>query len=423
MKQRKKGIVLIITLWIIVVLTVVSLAMVRQINLEVKMVGFQRDVTIVDSLALAGLRQAIIVLREDKLKDSGEQMQETLFRFGEDDAFMYDGGTELWADYPELFEEVPFYEMGEKRGYYYVEIEDESSKLPINAAAPEMLAHLIELTGVDEEDAFFLASAIQDFKDGDQIPHTASSGGSGMGGGRQRGGAGRDASDETSFYNGRSNRDELMPEILMKNGSIGTLDELLLIPGMTPAILYGTVDPDEQQSRRRSRRGRRGEYLGLVNYMTVYSNKVNLNTVKPEVMESILFPVVGENAQQIAEDWTEYRDGGDGMTYTQDDRVLKTIDNSDMDNVDISRVQGLTPQLLGQLGVFHIDSDVFVVKAFGEYGDIKKGYRAIVRRHFTPWEQLPEFGVEVFDVKNLEQVEMEVMLFEPLFDAKDQLRS
>lgn len=309
-RHNKNGIVLIITLWIIVVLSVVSLAMVRQINMEVKMVGFQRDITVVDSLALAGLRQAIIVLREDQLKDSGEQIQQTLYRFEDDDIYPYDGGTEKWADFPEVFEEVPFYEYNDKYGYYFVEIVDESAKLPINAAKPEMIAHLIELTGVGEDESFELAAAIADFVDGDDIPFAITPGFTSGGGGRSSqsrgGGRGRDASDEISYYNGRTSRnDNTMPEFVMKNGSIGSMDELLMVPGMTPEILFGTVDPDDEVSRRRSR-GRRGKgnYLGLVNFMTTHSAMTNLNTVKQEVMEAILFPTIGENAKRISEDWT-----------------------------------------------------------------------------------------------------------------------
>jgi len=423
-KNTKNGIVLIITLWIIVVLSVISLSLVQQVKMEVKMVSFQRDTAIVDSIALAGLRQAIIVLREDRIKDSGEDIQSTVFSFGEDDTFTYDGGTELWADYPELFEEVPFYQTDTREGYFSVEIEDESAKMPINMVNAAMLAHLIELTGVDEDDAISIAAAIQDFKDTDRDPDPSSSGGKGRRGGG--GGRGRDSSSETSFYNGRFNqKDQIMPDVVMKNAAIGSMDELLLIPGITPAILYGTVDPDELQDRRRSRGRRRGrgQYLGLVNFLSTHSMQVNLNTVKQEVMESIFFPVLGQDAGRLAKDWVKYRDGSDGETYTRDDKVLKTIDNSDMDNVDLSRVQGMSQELLGQFGMFTINSDVFVVKSYAEYAGIQKGFRAVIRRHFTGWEALPEFGYETNRLEDLEQVQMDVLLFEPLFDARKKLRS
>lgn len=424
-KNTKNGIVLIITLWIIVVLSVISLSLVQQVKMEVKMVSFQRDTAIVDSIALAGLRQAIIVLREDRIKDSGENIQSTVFSFGEDDTFAYDGGTELWADYPELFEEVPFYQTDTREGYFSVDIEDESAKMPVNLVNAEMLAHLIELTGVDDDAAISMAAAIQDFKDGDRTPDPSSSGGGGRRGGGG-GGRGRDSSSETAFYNGRfDQKDQNMPDVVMKNASISSMDELLLIPGITPAILYGTVDPDELQGRRRSRGRRRGrgQYLGLVNFLSTHTNQVNLNTVKQEVMESIFFPVLGQDSERLAKDWVKYRDGSDGETYTRDDKVLKTMDNSDMDNVDLSRVQGMTQELLAQFGMFTINSDVFVVKSYAEYAGIQKGFRAVIKRNYTPWDALPEFGYETNRLEDLEQVQMDVLLFEPLFDARKKLQS
>lgn len=94
-----------------------------------------------------------------------------------------------------------------------------------------------------------------------------------------------------------------------------------------------------------------------------------------------------------------------------------------MDNVDLSRVNGLSPELVGQVGLFAIASTVFEVKAFGEYQGIKKGYRAIIQRDFKQWDQIPEFGVDIFDLSQLEQVSIQVILFEPLYDAKKQLKS
>ena len=87
MKRNRKtqsGFVLIITLWVIVVLSTSAMALLRQVQLEGKMVGFQRDTVIVDSIAKAGVRKALILLREDMIKDAGEEFQDTrLFEFGE----------------------------------------------------------------------------------------------------------------------------------------------------------------------------------------------------------------------------------------------------------------------------------------------------------------------------------------------------
>ncbi len=418
MEQRshESGIVLIITLWVIVVLSTVSLSYVRQVSLEIKMVGFQRDVTIVDSIADAGLRQALILLREDRIKDSGELFEETIVEFEDDDVYNYDGGNEAWAEYPRLLEGVPFYESGEHVGFYYVDIEDEAAKFPLNnnGTTLEMVAHLIEITGVQEKDARMLAGAIIDWRDPDDVPTDA--GGNTFG---------RDGADEMSFYNsGYGNRDQGMPQFVIKNAPFDSVDELLLIPGMTPEIVYGTVDPEENEGRGRMRRRhrRRGEYLGLRHYVTVYSGSVNINTVKQEVLESLLYEAMGDQAESVASDWVEFRDGRDGETYTDDDQVIKTPNNEDMDDVHFTNVSSFTPQVWQQLNPFaSLSSNNFVVTCLAEYEGIQKGYRAVVLREFIPWNQMPQFGFDTDKLEDLEQVILQVRVIEPLFDAKKRI--
>jgi len=430
-RQKESGIVLVITLWIIVVLSTVALAYVQQVNMEIKMVGFQRDVAVVEETAKAGLRQAMILLREDKIKDSGEDVQMTITNFGDDDNFRYDGGTEAWAEgradrsNENLYVDVPFYESGDRVGYYYVSVEDEAAKFPINnmQTSLDQIAHLLESTGVDEDDAKLLAAAIIDWRDPDSVVTDS---------GKQR--MGGDGGDEYSYYNsgssrqprgrGRERMDDGFPDVMIKNGPLDGVDELLLIPGMTPAIVYGTVDPDDNPSRGRMgrRRLRKGEYLGLENFITVYTNQANLNSVKTEVLEALLFPYAGENAEKIAQNWTEYRDGRDRETYTDDDEVLKTLDNSDMDDVHYTKADGFTEELFKQAQPFLTNmSDTFDITCLAEYQGIEKGYHAIVGRQYTSWENLPIFGVDTMKLEDLEQSRVYVRVFEPIFDAKEQI--
>lgn len=421
-RKNESGVVLIVTLWVIVILATVSLSYVRQVNLEVKMVGFQRDAMIVDSVAKAGLRQALVLLREDRIKDSAEDIQETAMRFMEDDNFRYDGGSEAWADNPDLYVDVPFYEIGDKKAYYYVDVEDESAKFPINneRTTLDMIARLLVLSGVSERDSETLAAAIIDWRDQNDIPEE--SGNSRFGG---RGGEENDVYNQgTRRSRGRGRDRNDVPEIIMKNAPLNSIDELLLIPGMTPEIVNGTVDPEEGRGRGRISRRRlgKGEYLGLRNLMTVYSNRFNLNTVKLEVLEAILYPALGEEAARVAENWVEYRDGRDGETYTEDDQVLKTLDNSDNDDMHWTDVDGFDPNVIKAMEPFmQIHSDIYVISCLADYEGLRKGYRVVVERYFTPWDQLPVFGIDTQRLEDLEQVHLQIRLFEPLYDASDRI--
>ena len=121
----------------------------------------------------------------------------------------------------------------------------------------------------------------------------------------------------------------------------------------------------------------------------------------------------------MAQDWVDYRDGSDGETYTEDDQVLKTVDNSDMDRVHYTQVNGFTDELMARMkDFFTIASEIYVVTCLAEYEGIEKGYRVVVQRHFTPWNQLPVFGLDTNRLEDLEQVRLQVRLFEPLYDAR-----
>lgn len=416
--QHEQGIVLIITLWVIVVLSVTAVTFLRQVQLETKMVGFQRDTAIADQIAKAGLRQALVLLREDIIKDYGEDFQETIYSFRENDAYVYDGGNEAWADNPEYYLDVPFYENGERIGYYYVKVEDEASKFPINneKTTIDQIQKLLQLTGVDEEEARSLAAALIDWRDPDfqVVEVTGRSFGRG------------DGANENSFYSGeRKARENQIPSVVFKNAPIDSVDELLLIPGFTPEIVYGTVEPDQNQgrgSRSRQTRLRKGEYLGLQHFITVYDSRANMNTVKKEVLEALLYgPLAGE-AESLAEEWVDYRDGRDRQTYTDDDQVMKTPDNSDMDEMHYTEARNWTNQVFASVQDFvQLQSKNFVVNCYAEYQGIYKGYRAVVQRWYIPWDRLPVFGFETNRYEDLEQAQFQIRVFEPIPQAKEDI--
>lgn len=75
-----------------------------------------------------------------------------------------------------------------------------------------------------------------------------------------------DAGAENSYYQ------SLTPGYACKNGPVQFIEELLLVKGITPALLYGSE-------------GKRG----LSQYITVYGDdgKINLNTAAPELLQAI----------------------------------------------------------------------------------------------------------------------------------------
>jgi len=92
-----------------------------------------------------------------------------------------------------------------------------------------------------------------------------------------------DADDELSDY-GNENEyyTSLSPPYECKNGPMDSLDELLLIRGITPALLFGLdlnrnglLDPEEAATSDISI-SESEMFLGWANYLTLYSNESNL---------------------------------------------------------------------------------------------------------------------------------------------------
>ncbi len=150
---------------------------------------------------------------------------------------------------------------GNPMGFRYG-LTDESSKLNVNVlpiidnfggggAARELL---MSLPNMNEE----VADRILDFLDEDDEP--------------------REFGVESAYYNG------LTPPYNCKNGPLDSLDELLLVDGVTPDLLFGNdrnrngvIDLDESQGDTILDADME---LGWINYLTLYSKESNLNSEK-----------------------------------------------------------------------------------------------------------------------------------------------
>lgn len=90
-----------------------------------------------------------------------------------------------------------------------------------------------------------------------------------------------DSGAETSYYQ------SLSPGYSCKNGPVQFVEELLLVRGVTPALLYGFE----------------GKKKALSQYITVYGDdgKINLNTAEPVLIEAINPSIGGELARGMDE--------------------------------------------------------------------------------------------------------------------------
>jgi len=136
-------------------------------------------------------------------------------------------------------------------GYALVKIELEDLKVNVNKAGQVPLKQIFEKAGADEAISEQFADLIMDFIDQDDTP-------------RMRGG-------EKAYYK------QLGLNYIPFNGPLTSLDQLLLIPGMTEQIFYGygrPVDPNMQDLPEFFKDFLIPDKYSLFNMLTIYGNNV-----------------------------------------------------------------------------------------------------------------------------------------------------
>ena len=133
----------------------------------------------------------------------------------------------------------------------------------VGAGAREILTRLLisgEFAVQDETEAKGIVDSLVDWLDADDLESEFGA--------------------ENSYYR------SLSPAYSCQNGPVQFVEDLLLVKGITPALLYGSADKK-----------------ALMLYITVYGDdgKINLNTARPEVLQAMNPQVSGELAMALDE--------------------------------------------------------------------------------------------------------------------------
>lgn len=238
---QERGLALIMVLWVLTVLSVLALSFAFMARTEVASTISFRDGLERKFLAEAAIERCIMELYYRRANKNQINAVE---------------GSEIIRVDGRRYEE----ELGD--GKYFFAITDESGKININAltdANGVILNNLIVNLGYSSETANIIVDSILDWKDADNL--------------HRLNGA------EDAYY------ESLTVPYKAKNDKFDTLEELLLVRGVTPDILFGGP-------------GR----PGLINFLTVYSKgrTINLNAAAPEVIGA-LPNVTSSMAERIVE--------------------------------------------------------------------------------------------------------------------------
>jgi general secretion pathway protein K len=238
------GVVLIALLWILTALSVIALSFSRESFVEVAAARNAQSLENSYFVARAGIVATVYQLMQRRLTASVRQ------------AGLQDTPTPL--------------DLGSVTGsfgggVYRVDIQDESGKINVNTVAEEQLRALVQASGIEKPDSDIITDSILDWRDADSLTRLNGA--------------------EDDYYQA------LNPPYKAKNGRIDTVEELLLIRGVTPDYFYGHPE--------RAPNAPVVYKYGLSRYLTVYSTRtqVNVNFAPLPVLLSI--PGMAPQAAQV----------------------------------------------------------------------------------------------------------------------------
>ncbi len=195
-------------------------------------------------------------------------------------------------------------------GYYVVRMTDESGKLDINSASDVLLKNLLLALKVKNEDVETIVDSIMDWRDADELHRLYGA--------------------ESDYYM------SLPAPYKAKNADFDTLEELLLVKGVTEGILYGAA-------------GRKG----IIEFLTVSTknNRVNANSAPKEVLMAV-----------------------PGMTPEIADSIIRFRQTKEIRSVpEIQQIVGDAFALMAPY-IFTGDTATFTIESTGHKGIEKTGY-------------------------------------------------
>jgi general secretion pathway protein K len=317
--KSRRGSALIITLWVLIVLSLLMGTFAFDMTIEAGIASYARRRVKAQHLAKAGVEysKALLLKKVQKTQD-GELILED-----DDDEMMATAAVNLSRGVGVSGLER---ELGE--GTFSVDILPEEGRRNVNRLTDRDWEEILDQSGIPEEKWAELVDCFNDWVD---------------------------EGDEHRL-NGAESEDKFYKELgyKCKNGPLDTVDELLLIKGFTHSVVFGGPAEDEDEP----------PYRGIAQVLTTWGDgKVNVNTAGRDVLMTL--PDIPE---EVVEDILRERAGVDGEMGTVDDGF---------ENIDevISKT-GLPQTLRDQITT--VERKYLRVISIGEVKNVKYGIWAVM---------------------------------------------
>lgn len=227
---NKKGVALLVVLWVTVVLTILVNMFMVMVRTEAEGISNYKQETDTYYLARSGVYLAIQTL----LKEASDE--DPAAKVSNASGWKRDGRSRI---------------VSMTKGSVTIRVMDESGKIGINQSQRPELVRVLWALGVKGVEKDTIADAILDWRDENNLHHLNGA--------------------EDDYYAA------LSPPYGAKDGPLDTVDELLWVKGVTPEIFFGSREIDETST------------FGMTDVFTVYNDakRVNINTASLGVLLSL----------------------------------------------------------------------------------------------------------------------------------------
>lgn len=287
----QRGIALIIVLWALTILMVTVLSFSYMTRTETySALAFSKGIE-KNFLAEAGIERGIMEIFYRKAN-----LNKNIIAEAESEIWKTDGKP---------------YKIQTDNGYYLVRITDESGKVDINTTPEVILRNLLSNLGLGLDEVNIIVDSMMDWKDPDDLHRLHGA--------------------ENDYYLSLPN------PYKARNAKFETLEELILVKGLTPEILYGNE-----------------EKRGIIDFLTVNSKTggINLNAAPKEVLMAL-----------------------PGMSAETADFIINNRKTKDIKKEDIQGIVGKNYSIMSPyLYLTSAETDTFTIDAAGYKGDEKAGY-------------------------------------------------
>lgn len=272
--KAKEGAALLVALWVLIILSLIVGSFAFEVQLESMLVSYKRKKFRAEMMALSGVEYARAIL--DKQAQAKELEIEDL----EEDE---NGFMQAALYIKRGLSTSSTIELGD--GSFTVTLESAEAGRNVNLLTREEWINILEMANVPSTEWDTMIDCLEDWIDEGDLH--------GLNG----------AESDDPFYKERG--------YPVKNGPLDSVEELLLIKGWGPDILYGKEADEEGDA-----------IFGIAKLLTVWGDgKVNLNTATTDVLLSF-----SEYEDWELESVLEARNGLDGEAGTLDDGIKNLAD-------------------------------------------------------------------------------------------------